>query len=81
MNYGKVGEAAFTKYLRNNGYKYEDVSGNPEYWHRDIDFTLESQIEEGKEITVEVKSDSLLSKTDNFSIEFENSHPNGGWST
>ena len=79
MNYGKVGEAAFTEYLRNNRYSYEDVSGNPEYWHRDIDFTLESQVEEGKEITVEVKSDSLISKTGNFFIEFENSHPNGGW--
>lgn len=42
MNNGKYGEQLFAQIMENGGYKVNDVSGNPEYWSKDIDFLITS---------------------------------------
>lgn len=42
MNNGKYGETLFAQMMADRGYKVEDVSGNPDYWYKDIDFIITS---------------------------------------
>jgi hypothetical protein len=42
MTSGKQGEMLFRQIMINKGYKVVDVSDNPEYWRKDIDFIITS---------------------------------------
>ena len=42
MNTGKQGEALFKQIMQDKGYQVQDVSDNPDYWSKDIDFVITS---------------------------------------
>ena len=58
----------------------EDVSNNPSYWSKDIDFVITSPTT-GLVKTFEVKWDSKISKTGNLYLELVNRNSAGllGW--
>ena len=58
-------------------YSIEDVSGNPDYWHKDIDFIATSP-KSGLTKTFEVKWDSRINNTGNLYLELTNVHSKGG---
>lgn len=60
---GKLGEAVVASLLLSLGYEVEDVSGNEAYQKQDIDFVVNGNI------TVEVKTDFQISKTQNLLFE------------
>ena len=60
-----------------NGYTVENVSGNPEYWHRDIDMIITSPFT-GAVKTFEVKWDTRINKTGNLYLETESIYSKGG---
>ena len=80
MNNGKIGEKLFQQAMQNKGYKVEDVSNNPSYWNKDIDFIITSPTT-GITKTFEVKWDAKLNKTGNLFIEIVNPRSWGfnGW--
>lgn len=41
-NNGKQGERLFKETMAARGYDVVDVSGNPDYWYKDIDFIITS---------------------------------------
>ena len=80
MNNGKQGEKLFQQIMQNKGYLVEDVSNNPLYWNKDIDFVITSPTT-GVTKTFEVKFDSRLNKTGNLYLELVNinSQNGDGW--
>lgn len=77
MANGKQGEKLFQQQMQNKGYVVEDVSNNPDYWNKDIDFVITSPTT-GLTKTFEVKYDSRLNKTGNLYLELVNIHSQGG---
>ena len=77
MTNGKQGEALFAQTMTEKGYTVVDVSGNPEYWHKDIDFIITSPTT-GAVKTFEVKWDSRIGQTGNLYLELTNIHSKGG---
>lgn len=80
MNNGKQGEQLFRQKMLNGNYTVEDVSNNPDYWDKDIDFIVTSSTT-GLTKTFEVKWDSRINKTGNLYLELVNIHSKGtkGW--
>ena len=64
----------------NNGYRVEEVTNNPNFWSKDIDFIVTSPFS-GEQKTFEVKFDSKINRTGNLYLEFLNAHSNNcsGW--
>lgn len=77
MNNGKQGENLFKEIMESRGYAVEDVSGNQEYWDKDIDFIITSSTS-GLTKTFEVKWDSRINRTGNLYLEIANIHSKGG---
>ena len=77
MNKGRTGERLFSNIMSEKGYSVEDVSGNPQYWYKDIDFIITSP-SSGLTKTFEVKWDSRINKTHNLYIELTNVNSKGG---
>ena len=73
----KQGEALFKERMLALGYGLEDVSGNPDYWQRDIDFIATSP-HTGLTKTFEVKWDSRINSTGNLYLELTNVNSKGG---
>lgn len=75
---GKQGEALVANAFRNMGYEVTDVSGNSDYWKKDVDLIIDDN---GIERWIEVKSDWNMSKTGNVVLENykENNRENKGW--
>ena len=59
---GKRGEKIVKKYLELKGCVVEDVSDNPEYQGKDIDFLVNGK-------TVELKTDYIIHKSNNLFLE------------
>ena len=76
-NNGKQGEALFAERMAARGYKVEDVSGNPDYWYKDIDFIITSPTTQQTK-TFEVKWDSRINQTGNLYLETTNIHSRDG---
>lgn len=77
---GKIGETAVAAYLASRKHKVEDVSNNPCFWGKDIDFLLTSTT--GDKCSVEVKCDTRMSATGNLLFEIGNEKDWGyrdGW--
>ena len=77
MSNGRQGEKLFQQIMENRNYKVEDVSGNEEYWDKDIDFIVTSSTS-GLTKTFEVKWDSRINKTGNLYLEIANINSKGG---
>ena len=77
MNNGKYGERLFAQTMRNRNYTVKDVSNNPDYWSKDIDFIITSPAS-GEVKTFEVKWDSRIHKTGNLYLELSNVNSKGG---
>lgn len=79
---GKQGEQLFAQIMREKGYEVTDVSNNPDYYNKDIDFIIKSPFS-GKVKTFEVKFDTRINQTNNLYLETKNIHSkqwNGeGW--
>lgn len=75
-----IGELRAYNYFQDNGLSVQDVTMNPEYWEKDIDFVVSSGTER---FTVEVKWDSRISTTGNMFIETvtDLDRCKGGWFT
>lgn len=71
MNNGKLGEQLFQQKMQNKGYTVEDVSNNPDYWYKDIDFIATSPTT-GAVKSFEVKTDSKINTTGNLYLEIVN---------
>ena len=67
-NNGKQGERLFSEAMQARGYDVVDVSGNPEYWYKDIDFIITSPTS-GQTKTFEVKWDTRINRTGNLYLE------------
>lgn len=67
-NNGKQGERLFSEAMAARGYDVVDVSGNPEYWYKDIDFIITSPTS-GQTKTFEVKWDTRINRTGNLYLE------------
>ena len=76
-NNGKQGESLFKQIMVGRGYTVRDVSNNPEYWYKDIDFIITSPTT-GQTKTFEVKWDSRINHTGNLYLELSNIHSQGG---
>lgn len=63
--------------MESRNYTVEDVSNNPDYWHRDIDFIITSPTT-GLTKTFELKWDSRINRTGNLYLELTNIHSKGG---
>lgn len=77
MSNGRQGEILFSQLMSSNGYKVNDVSGNSEYWHKDIDFLITSPTT-GQIKAFEVKWDSRIAQTGNLYLELTNVNSKGG---
>lgn len=77
MDKGKQGEQLFSQIMQSRNYSVEDVSGNPQYWYKDIDFIISSPVS-GLTKTFEVKWDSRIAQTGNLYLETDNVHSKGG---
>jgi hypothetical protein len=66
--------------MESRNYIVEDVSDNPDYWDKDIDFIITSPTS-GETKTFEVKWDSKIHKTGNLYLELanKNSKNGNGW--
>ncbi len=76
-NNGKQGERIFKEVMTERNYSVEDVSNNPEYWHKDIDFVITSPTS-GLTKSFEVKWDSRIHDTSNLYLETESINSKGG---
>lgn len=74
MNNWKQGEQLFAQTMIDRGYSVEDVSGEPQFWKKDIDFMITSPTT-GDTKAFEVKWDSRIGKTGNLFLE---TYSNGG---
>ena len=77
MSNGKQGERLFQQIMASRNYKVDDVSGNSEYWYRDIDFIVTSPTT-GATKSFEVKWDGRIGRTGNLYLELTNRHSKGG---
>ena len=77
MPNGKQGERLFQQIMESRNYKVIDVSDNPEYWAKDIDFIVTSPTT-GETKTFEVKFDKRINKTGNLYLELVNVNSKGG---
>ncbi len=73
----KPGETEVKKFLQRAGYVVTDVSNNPAYWKKDIDFLVRNP-ETGGTASIEVKYDKRMAQTKNFFIEIANLRSNEG---
>lgn len=76
-NNGRQGELLFAQLMQLQGYTVIDVSDNPEYWDKDIDFIITSPTT-GDTKTFEVKWDTKIQSTGNLYLELEAIHSKGG---
>ena len=74
---GKQGEQRFMQIMLGRNYAVQDVSNNPDYWHKDIDFIITSP-STGAVKTFECKWDSRINRTGNLYLELTNIHSKGG---
>lgn len=70
MSSGKQGELLFSQIMSARGNKVQDVSANPDYWNKDIDFIITSANGETK--SFEVKWDQRINSTGNLFLEVRN---------
>lgn len=77
MANGRIGEELFSKTMQEYNYVVVDVSKNPDYWYKDIDFIVTSPIT-NKVKTFEVKWDSRINSTGNLYLELTNVNSKGG---
>ena len=79
-NSGKFGENLFQEIMKGRGYEVQNVSGNPDYFYKDIDFIVTSSTS-GLTKTFEVKWDSRINHTGNLYLELTNiySKEGKGW--
>ena len=77
MTNGKQGESLFKQIMLERGYSVNDVSNNPEYWYKDIDFIITSPTT-GQTKSFEVKWDSRINSTGNLYLEISNIYSQGG---
>ena len=77
MNSGRQGELLFQERMKELNYKVQDVSNNPDYWSKDIDFLVTSPTS-GLTKTFECKWDSRINNTGNLYLELTNVHSKGG---
>lgn len=77
MTNGKQGETLFAEIMKQKGYSIEDVSNNPDYWSKDIDFIITSPTT-GLTKSFEVKWDGKINRTGNLYLELTNIHSKGG---
>lgn len=75
-NIGNLGEQVFTYKMREAGYTIQNVSADPSYWDKDIDFLVTSP--SGNMRSFEVKYDTRLNQTGNLYLELTNVHSKGG---
>lgn len=71
------GERLFSEIMQSRDYIVEDVSNNPSYWEKDIDFIVTSP-RSGLTKSFEVKWDSCINATGNLYLELTNVHSKGG---
>ena len=76
-NSGKYGENLFQEIMKGRGYEVQNVSGDPQYWYKDIDFIVTSSTS-GLTKTFEVKWDSCINRTGNLYLELTNIHSKEG---
>lgn len=74
---GRYGEFLFQQRMASAQYQVKDVSDNPDYWYKDIDFIITSPTT-GAVKSFEVKWDSRLNATGNMYLELTNVHSKGG---
>ena len=77
MSKGKQGERLFQQIMESRNYAVQDVSGDPDYWYKDIDFIVTSPTSNLTK-TFEVKYDSRIHSTGNLYLELTNIHSRGG---
>lgn len=77
MNIGKQGERLFASIMTQLGYEVVDRTNEPDYWSKDIDFTITSPTT-GLVKEFEVKFDSRINRTHNLYLEISNIHSKGG---
>lgn len=68
---GKRGERLFQKIMEGRNYIVQDVSNDPNFWNKDIDFVITSPTS-GLTKTFECKYDSRIHRTGNLYLELEN---------
>ena len=71
MSNGKVGERLFSQQMQRKGYSVVDVSGNDQYFAKDIDFIITNSTT-GNTRTFEVKWDEKINTTGNLFLEISN---------
>lgn len=76
-NNGRQGELLFRQRMIEAGYSINDVSGDPEYWTKDIDFICTNPTT-GASRAFEVKWDTRIANTNNLYLELTNVHSKGG---
>ena len=76
-NNGKQGEQLFKQIMESRKYTIKDVSNDPDFWYRDIDFIAESPFS-GDIKTFEVKWDTKIHQTGNLYLERSNIRSKGG---
>lgn len=76
-NNGKYGEQLFKQIMESSGYSVLNVSSDPSFWYRDIDFIITSPTT-GAVKSFEVKWDSRINSTGNLYLELTNIHSKGG---
>ena len=76
-NNGKYGERRFSQIMKGKGYEVIDVTGNPDYFYKDIDFIITSPTS-GLTKTFEVKYDTKINSTGNLYLELTNVHSKNG---
>lgn len=77
MANGKQGEQLFCSLMQQLNYSVNDVSNNPSYWEKDIDFIITSPTTNLTK-SFEVKWDSRINSTGNLYLELTNVHSKGG---
>lgn len=70
LDKGRKGEQLVAAALQRKGHRVQDVSLNPSYQYKDIDFVLTDK--NGRTTTLEVKNDLTSNYTNNFFIETDN---------
>lgn len=64
---GQKGEAMASSFLTSIGYQVENVSQDPNFQKVDIDLIAGKEV--GERMTIEIKADSMVSRTGNICIE------------
>jgi hypothetical protein len=73
----KAGETEAIELFTKNGYNVKDVSGNSNYYDKDIDLIVTNPY--GVTKRIEVKADSRIAETGNLFIEYLNPRSKGGY--